>query len=314
MCHLLQKALMPNNSFCCLSAFARNSVPGRIFVEAHTSQQVTKAASGISELMPTKMRMVPNEKMTEVLSMASSPRPKAQGWVRLLGNTRNLRRYKGDLALVVDVSHSSLVQLWLIPRVQYNDDEILPHSRPSPQLFNAEHARLFLGDQCVRKKKGKGSSVIFRKNEFTSQGYLVLSRQEWYICEGGEALPTAQELEGFSGCSALLSSTLIETRKRIESSKVEINDRVKVLRGPFRGLLGKVASLTGDEVEVHLPSQDLLERVRVWELAREFRVGDRVSARVGNDETIGWVTMVSDSHLSVFDIAKWNEACESWMS
>jgi len=105
-----------------------------------------------------------------------------------------------------------------------------------------------------------------------------------------------------------LPSTLIETRTRIESSKVEINDRVKVLRGPFHGLLGKVASLTGDEVEVHLPSQDLLERVRVWELARDFRVGDRVSTRVGKDQTIGWVTMVSDSQLSVFDIAKWNEA------
>ena len=299
---------MGDNSFFCLSAFARHSVPGRIFVEADTSQQVIQAASGISELMPTKMRLVPGEKMTEVLSMASRPRPKAQGWVRLLGNTKKLRRYKGNLALVVDVSNSSLVQLYLIPRVQYNDDKGLSHSRPSPQLFNAEDARLSLGDQCIRKKRGQGSSLIFQKNEFTSQGYLVLSQQEWHICEEGEALPTPQELDGFSGCSALLPSTVIETRKRIESSKVEINDRVKVLRGPFRGLLGKVVSLTGDEVEVHLPSQDLLERVRVWELAREFRVGDRVSMRVGKDETIGWVTMVSDSHLSVFNTAKWNEA------
>ncbi len=298
---------MHNNSFCCLSAFARHSVPGRIFVEADTSQQVFEAAAGISELMPTKMRLVPNEKMTEVLSMKSSPRPKSQGWVRLLGNTKKLRPYKGDLALVVDVSNSSLVQLWLIPRIQYNDDEDLPHTRPSQQLFNAEGARLSLGDQAVRKKKGKGRSLIFRENEFTSQGYLVLSRKELDICEEGEALPTPQELEGFSGCEALLPSTLIETRKRIESSKVEINNRVKVLRGPFRFLLGKVASLAGDEVEVHLPSQDLMMRVKVWELAREFRVGDRVSAQVGNHQMIGWVTMVSDSHLSVFDVAKWSE-------
>jgi len=88
---------------------------------------------------------------------------------------------------------------------------------------------------------------------------------------------------------------------------VEINDRVKVLRGPFRGLLGRVTGLTGNEVEVHLPSQDLIEHIRVWELAREFRVGDRVRARVENNETIGWVTMVSDSHLSVFDAEKWSE-------
>jgi hypothetical protein len=95
---------------------------------------------------------------------------------------------------------------------------------------------------------------------------------------------------------------------------VGIDDRVKVLRGPFRGLLGKVTSLTDDEVEVYLPSQDLLEHVRVWELAREFRVGDRVRARVENEETIGWVTMVSDSHLSVFDNAKWSEVCLIWIT
>ena len=300
----MQKALLHNNSFTCLSAFARHTVPGRIFVEADTSQHVIAAASGILELIPTKLRLVSDEKMTEILSMTSSPRPKAQGWVRLLGNTKKLHRYKGDLALVVDVSNNCLLQLWLIPRIQYDDDDT--YSRPAPQLFNVEGVKSSLGDQCVRKTR-RGSSVIFQKNEFTSQGYLVLSRQELHICEEGEALPTPQELVNFSGCEALLPSTLIETRRRIESSKVEIDDRIKVLRGPFRGLLGKVTGLAGEEVDVYLPSQDLNERVRVWELAREFGVGDRVRARMGNDETIGWVTMVSNSNLSVFDSTKWSE-------
>ena len=95
---------------------------------------------------------------------------------------------------------------------------------------------------------------------------------------------------------------------------MEIDDRVKVLRGPFHGLLGRVTGLASEEVEVYLPSQDLNERVRVWELAREFRVGDRVRARVGNDETIGWVTMVSNSDLSVFDAVKWSEVRWSLIS
>lgn len=309
--HLMQKALSHKNPSC-LSAFARLTVPGRIFVEAKTSQQMIATASGITELTPTKMRLVADEKMTEVLSMAPSLRPKAQGWVRLLGNTKKLRPYKGDLALVVDVSKTSLLQLWLIPRIQYNNDEPV-NPRPSPQLFNAEGARLSLGAQCVRKKQG-GNFVVFQEKEFTSQGYLVLSRQELLICEEGEALPTPQELGGFLGCEALLPSTVVETHRRIESKRVEINDRVKVLRGTFRGLLGKVTSFTGDEVEVYLPSQDLVERVMVWELAREFRVGDRVRARVENEETIGWVTMVSDSHLSVFDKAKWSEVRSSWIT
>jgi hypothetical protein len=74
---------------------------------------------------------------------------------------------------VVDISKNSLLQLWMIPQIQYNDDEAA-YARPSPRLFNADGARLSLGDQCVRKKRG-GNTVIFWKNEFTSQGYLILS-------------------------------------------------------------------------------------------------------------------------------------------
>ena len=299
----MQKALLHNNSFTCLSAFMRHTIPSHIFVEADTSQHVIAAASGILELIPTKIRLIPDKKMTEVLSMTSSPWLKAQGWVRLLGNMKKLHRYKGNLALVVDISNNSLLQLWLIPQIQYNDDA---YSWPAPQLFNVEGVKSSLGDHCVRMM-GRGSSVIFQKNEFTSQGYLILSRQELHICKEGEALPTPQELVDFSQCEALLPSTLIETHRWIESSKVEIDDCIKVLRGLFHGLLGKVTGLAGEEVEVYLPSQDLNECVRIWELTREFRVGDRVRTRVGNDKMIGWVMMVSNSQLSVFDTAKWSE-------
>jgi len=145
--HLMQKALL-HDSFPCFSVFARHTVPGHIFMEAYTSQQLIAATSGIPELIPTKMRLVPDKKMLEVLSMVPSPRLKAQVWVRLLGNTKKLHPYKGDLVLVVDISKNSLLQLWLIPGIQYNNNEAA-HSQPSPQLFNAEGARLSLGDKCV---------------------------------------------------------------------------------------------------------------------------------------------------------------------
>lgn len=46
--------------------------------------------------------------------MASSPQPKAQEWVRLLGHMKKSQKYKGNLALVVHISNSSLLDLWLI--------------------------------------------------------------------------------------------------------------------------------------------------------------------------------------------------------
>ncbi|KIM38752.1 hypothetical protein M413DRAFT_54932, partial [Hebeloma cylindrosporum] len=111
-------------------------------------------------------------------------------------------------------------------------------------------------------------------------------------------IPTGKELDSFIGCEALLPETLVKTRSRMESTKVTLDDRVKVLCGTFRGLLGKVVGLTAEEAEVHLPSQDLTERMRIWELAREFRVDDRVRARIANSESgveivrVGWVTKV----------------------
>ena len=54
---------------------------------------------------------------------------------------------------------------------------------------------------------------------------------------------------------------MVESHRQIESTKVEINDHIKVLRGLFCGLLERVMGLTGDEVKVHLPSQDFIEHV-----------------------------------------------------
>ena len=101
----------------------------------------------------------------------------------------------------------------------------------------------------------------------------------------------------------------------MESTKVMIEDHVTVLSGTFRGLLGKVVGLTVDKADVHLPSQDLVKHLRIWELVREFRVGDHVRAQIGNSETgaemirAGWVTKISGSHVWVFDSVDSSEVC-----
>lgn len=309
----MEKVLkLSSSSRPCLAAFARQAVPGRIFVEAKTLQDAARTALGIAELNSFKLRMVAEDKRTEILDMDPAPRPRLQEWVRLRGNTKNSRRYKGDLALVVGITGSNLLDLWLIPRLDFNlgQDDITP----AAQLFNVDGVKASCGENFVRKKKGK-DTFVFQRNEFSSQGYLILSKREMYICEEFEAIPTGKELRSFLGCNALLPATLVKTRSRMESAKVILDDRVKVLSGTFRGVLGKVVGLTADEADVHLPSQDLIERLRIWELAREFRVGDRVRARIDSERgaemvKVGWVTKVSGSHVSVFDSVDSSEVTE----
>ena len=199
---------------------------------------------------------------------------------------------------------SNLLDLWLVPCLDFSlgqDDMIT-----ATQLFNADGLRASFGADSLWKKMGK-ETFIFQKNNFSSQGYLVLLRREMHICEEFEAIPTEKELDSFLGFNELLLETLAKTRSWMESAKVMLDDCIKVLSGTFCRLLGKVVRMTADEADDHLPSQDLVEHLRIWELAREFRVGDCIRTWIGNSESgaemvrLGWLTKVSGSHVSVFD-------------
>jgi len=158
----MEKVLqLPDRSGPCLAAFARRAVPGQIFVESKTLQDAVRTTSGIDELNSTKVRMVAENKRTEILVIDPAPRPWLQGWVRLHRNTKRLRRYKGDLALVVGLTRSNLLDLWLIPRLDFglSPDDMTP----AAQLFNVDGVRASFGEDSVRKKKGKETFVFQKK-------------------------------------------------------------------------------------------------------------------------------------------------------
>lgn len=303
----MQRSISSTAAVKVLSAFARPSVPGRIFLEVKTVNDAIQAIAGITELSRTQIKLVPHNNMTEVLSMRRLPRPRPQTWLRLLGNTKKSRHYKGDIALVVEVTNSNLLELWVIPRLEF-DSTSNSVDRPPARLFSVEGARKSFGSTRIRTRRYKSTdktTFTFDGSEFSTQGYLILTRQEMYVCQAGEAVPTAQEFELFSGCEALLGETVKRTRARIQQATLAVHDRVKVVMGAFRGLLGSVASLHVDdhEVDVFLPSHEIVERVRVSEVIKEFRVGDRVKVNAGKDEagadivTLGWVTKVSASEV-----------------
>ena len=296
-----------------LSAFARQNVPGRIFLEAKDVEDATQSIAGITELSRNQIKLVPHERMTDVLSMRSVSRPRPQTWIRMLGNTKKSRHYKGDIALVVGVTNSNFMELWLVPRLEF-DDVKSNVDRPPAQLFSADGVKKSLGSNSVRLRREK-NTFLFDGNEFSAQGYLVLSQQEMYVCQVGEDIPTAQEFESFLGCEAMHEETSRKTRARIQETTLALHDRVKVVMGTFHGLLGTVVNLHVDEIDVFLPSHDIVERVRVSEVIKEFRVGDRDRVNLGKDEagedviSIGWVTKVAASEVVFLNTACATEVC-----
>jgi hypothetical protein len=95
------------------------------------------------------------------------------------------------------------------------------------------------------------------------------------------------------------------------------------MMGTFHGLLGRVVSLYVNEVDIFLPSYDIVKCVRVSEVIKEFRVGDQVRVNAGKDKagvdiiTVGWVTKVTASEVvfcnaaytEVWEKCKCNEKC-----
>ena len=122
----MEKVLqLPSRSRPCLAVFACQAIPGRIFVKSKMLQDAARMASGIDELNLANVRMVAEDKRTKVLAMDPAPQPQDQGWVRLCGNTKKLRQYKGDLALVVGVTGSNLLDLWLVPLLEFTPSSVL---------------------------------------------------------------------------------------------------------------------------------------------------------------------------------------------
>lgn len=105
-----------------------------------------------------------------------------------------------------------------------------------------------------------------------------------YVCQAGEGIPTVQEFKSFLGCEVLLGEMARKTWARIQEATLAVHDRVKVVMGTFHGLLGRVVNLDDDEVDVFLPSHDIIEHVRISEVIKEFRVGDWVKVTAGKDE------------------------------
>lgn len=77
-----------------LSAFARQTVPGRIFLETKTVNDAIQAIAGITELNRNQIKLVPRNNMIKVLSMRGLPRPRSVSDLDML-----TREYKEIAAL-----------------------------------------------------------------------------------------------------------------------------------------------------------------------------------------------------------------------
>ncbi|KAJ3517707.1 hypothetical protein NLJ89_g344 [Agrocybe chaxingu] len=94
----------------------------------------------------------------------------------------------------------------------------------------------------------------------------------------------------------------------MQAALLEIHDRVRVVRGTFRGLLGSVISLGQSDAEISLPSLDLVETLPACDLRKAFAVGDSVVAISGQHEGMkGWIVKLFFGAATIMNMEAYRE-------
>lgn len=125
-----------------LSAFQRDSLPGMIYVEARSAQQVNKACTGLVGVYPSRgIHLVPIEEMASLLQIKKQDLTVTPGsWVRIKRG-----KYQGDLAQVMDITENGEdVGLKFIPRIDLNprdENSLDGRKRKKPGIVGAPNMR-----------------------------------------------------------------------------------------------------------------------------------------------------------------------------
>ena len=124
-----------------LSAFARDSLQGYIYIEAEKQAHVQQAIDKMINVYGSKLQLVPVAEMVDCLTIKKKDLDLRPGkWVRFKRG-----KYEGDLAQVAELSDTDdVVTIKIVPRVEYNKSQELGDKkrkkamRPAPKFFSRD--------------------------------------------------------------------------------------------------------------------------------------------------------------------------------
>ncbi|KAJ7733090.1 hypothetical protein B0H14DRAFT_3898953 [Mycena olivaceomarginata] len=300
-----------------LSAFQRDSLPGMIYVEARSSQQVSQACNGLVGVYLSRgIQLVPIQEMASLLQIKKQDQTVTPGsWVRIKRGT-----YQGDLAQVVDITETGeFVGLKFIPRIDLNprDEGSLEGptakkrkktniagsgtTRPPQRLFNYEEVVAVWG----RKNVVKRNQVYVFQNETFKDGFIEKDlKLSQLMLE--DVNPTLDEItqfargqEGETGENVVDLSLIAEASRKAAISVLQPGDHVEVFEGEQSGVHGVVEEINQDVVTITAVGVDFDGQkvdLPARSVRKRFKAGDHVKVMTGqNADETGLVVSVSDN-------------------
>ncbi|KAJ7084283.1 transcription elongation factor Spt5 [Mycena belliarum] len=301
-----------------LSAFQRDSLPGMIYVEASSSQQVSLACNGLVGVYLSRgIQLVPIEEMASLLQIKKQDLTVTpNSWVRIKRGT-----YQGDLAQVVDITETGeYVGVKFIPRIDLNprDDGSLEGptgkkrkktniagsgtARPPQRLFNYEEVVGVWGRKNVVKRN---QAYVFQ-NETYKDGFIEKDLKLSQLTLE-DVDPTLEEITQFarrqdggeSGETVMDLSIIAEASRKAAISVLQPGDHIEVFEGEQSGVHGVVEEINQDVVTITAVGVDFDGQkvdLPARSVRKRFKAGDHVKVMTGqNADETGLVVSVSEN-------------------
>ena len=289
------------------SIFARSTLPGRVYAEVSTLAQATNLAAAIQELNANAVRRVPAEEMLARLQVPNPYSFQPQSWAQIRGTGKGWGVYRGDVALVAEVNDRPSVVV--VPRISHYT--LKSGTRPKQALQPPFVLRTAFGSEIVSDIVANGQLVTFRGQSFTPEGFIVSPLSGVDLMRPQDDLPSKELLDIFRQCPSLFEDTYLKASASLSSWQINTGDRVKVIRGEYRGIFGKVTRVDEKAVAVYMESQGFEEDILVDSVRRVFRIGDQVMILRGTHAgSTGWVVDVLPGSVKVLNVEKSFEVCK----
>ena len=296
------------------SAFQRDSLPGIIYVEARSSQQVSFACSGLVGVYLSRgVMLVPIDEMASLLQIKKQDLTVAPGsWVRIRRG-----KYQGDLAQVMDITENGEdVGLKFIPRIDLNPREEgegrkrkkagpggagAVTMRPPQRPFNFEEVVKVYGRKAVSKR----NQVYVFQNDTYKDGFIEKDfKLSGLVLENVN--PTLDEItrftrgqDGTEAETAVDLSIIAEASRKAAIAVLQPGDHVEVFEGEQVGVHGVVQEIAGDIVTISAVGVDIdgqKVELPARSVRKRFKPGDHVKVMTGqNADETGLVVAVTDN-------------------
>lgn len=270
-------------------------MPGWILIETDRVDAIYELCAGISSVTLDAVYPITREQAPTYLKEPPSFEPRKGGWLRL-----KTRPYRHDLAYITEFDRANRATVLVVPRLDFvpppNPQKRGRRTRawrPKKGLFDYRFAAKQLGSEAVSIRN---NLVVFRDQCFV-EGFLSLEDVAFF---DAEPYPTRDELLWFEACSQVDKQSFQRALLKISLAEIQNGDRVRIMDGQSKGLIGSIASVQNNDVDVLYPD-GVLESVPLLSVRKRIAVGDEAIVVAGRSKGVsGWVVGTLDEDVYLY--------------